>query len=275
MAAYRATETERPDALFNDPYARRMAGERGEEIVRSLPFGRSMAWSMVVRTAVMDELILRCIDRGARTVLNLGAGLDTRAFRLELPPSLRWLDVDLPAMIDYRHACLDAETPTCEHVHVAADMSEGVARARVLEQARGSKGPLLVVSEGLLVYLTPDQVADLAVQLHTEAQARWWLADLITPLLQQTMGLVWSSQLAAAAPFQFAPADGKQFFANLGWREEAFRSTWTESIRLGRAAPNGLALDSLWKLFGPAGQEVLERMSGVALFEHASQSPSQ
>ena len=40
VAFYRAMESERPDALFHDPYARRLAGERGEQIVRSLPRGR-------------------------------------------------------------------------------------------------------------------------------------------------------------------------------------------------------------------------------------------
>ena len=190
--------------------------------------------------------------------------------RLKLPRSLRWLDVDLPSMISYRRDCLDAETPACKHAHVAADMSEADERARVLALARESEGPLLVVSEGLLVYLSPVQVADLATQLHAEAQARWWLADLITPLLQRAMGGVWQSQLANAwAPINFAPADSRRFFAELGWHEEAFRSTWTESIRLGRPAPHGVVLDGLSKLSGPAGYELVKRMSGVALFERA------
>ena len=54
VAIYRAMESERPDALFRDPYARRLAGPRGEEIVRAMPHGRAMAWPMIVRTAVMD-----------------------------------------------------------------------------------------------------------------------------------------------------------------------------------------------------------------------------
>src|SRR2546426_4782984 len=72
-------ESERPDALFRDPYARKLAGEHGERIVASMRRGRAMAWPMIVRTAVLDELILRAIERdGVDTVLNLAAGLDTR-----------------------------------------------------------------------------------------------------------------------------------------------------------------------------------------------------
>ncbi|MDB6164558.1 MAG: SAM-dependent methyltransferase, partial [Xanthomonadaceae bacterium] len=88
VAVYRAMESERTDALFNDPYARRLAGERGQTIVDTMPRGKTMSWPMVVRTAVMDEIILRCVAQGATTVLNLAAGLDARPYRLALPAAL-------------------------------------------------------------------------------------------------------------------------------------------------------------------------------------------
>ncbi len=86
VALYRAMESDRRDALFRDPYARRLAGERAERILAGMKRGREWAWPMIVRTAVMDELILRAIDRdGVTTVLNLAAGLDARPYRLPLP----------------------------------------------------------------------------------------------------------------------------------------------------------------------------------------------
>src|SRR5581483_4274953 len=63
VAMYRALETERPDAIFRDPFARRLAGDRGAEILEKMPRGKATAWPMVVRTAVFDELILRAIPR--------------------------------------------------------------------------------------------------------------------------------------------------------------------------------------------------------------------
>ena len=164
-AVYRAAESERPDALFHDPYARGLAGERGQAIVDALPFGQSMGWSMVVRTAVLDELILRCVKQGARTVVNLGAGLDTRAFRLDLPPTLRWLDVDLPDVVAYRRAHLATAVARCRHLHVEADLRLADERRRVFSEA-GREGPVVVVTEGLLIYLADEQVAELATQLH-------------------------------------------------------------------------------------------------------------
>src|SRR2546422_2016206 len=107
-------ESERPDALFRDPYARKLAGERGERIVASMRRGRAMAWPMIVRTAVLDELILRAIERdGVDTVLNLAAGLDTRPYRLPLPSSLRWVEADFPDVIAYKQEQLRGERPAC------------------------------------------------------------------------------------------------------------------------------------------------------------------
>ena len=56
-AVYRARETERPDALFQDPFARRLAGERGEQIAAALPFHEKQSWSWVTRTYLFDRFI--------------------------------------------------------------------------------------------------------------------------------------------------------------------------------------------------------------------------
>ena len=77
VAVHRAMESRRKDALFRDPYAERLAGERGRQIVGRLDPGNGAAWSIITRTAVLDELILGAIRDGADTVLNLAAGLDT------------------------------------------------------------------------------------------------------------------------------------------------------------------------------------------------------
>jgi methyltransferase (TIGR00027 family) len=269
VAMYRAFESERPDALFNDPYARRLAGERGDAIVRSLPRGRSLAWPMVVRTVVMDEIIARCVGQGVRTVINLAAGLDARAFRMTLPPSLRWLDVDLPDMIAYRREHLGDAKPVCVHESVAADLGDPAATEAVLARARGF-GPALVVTEGLLIYLTSSQVTALAGRVHGERDVRFWLMDLATPLLLQMLSRSWQPHLqAASAPMQFAPAEGTAFFSPLGWREAEFRSVWEESLRLGRTVP----LARLWNFLGrfrsKALREAYRRMSGIALLERA------
>src|SRR4051812_13594486 len=99
VAVYRAMETSRRDAIFRDPFAARLAGEKGNAIVDTMKRGRQMAWAMIVRTAVFDEIILERIrNGGVDLVVNLAAGLDARAWRLPVAPTLRWVDVDLPGI---------------------------------------------------------------------------------------------------------------------------------------------------------------------------------
>jgi methyltransferase (TIGR00027 family) len=269
VAIYRAMESERPDAIFRDPYARRMAGERGEAIVRALPRGRTWAWPMIVRTALMDEIITRQVGAGARTVLNLAAGLDTRAWRLPLPPALRWFDVDLPDMIAYRHGHLAGERPACAHEHLAADLTDPARRAEVFDLAAG-EGPVLVVAEGLLVYLAPEQVAALARELAARTTFRWWLIDLGSPRLLKMLAKAWGRRLeASGAPMRFAPAEGTAFFAPHGWREAEFRSIWEESLRLKRTVSMAWLWQFIARFMSERRREEGRRMSGVVLLERA------
>src|SRR4029078_11227881 len=106
---------------FRDPFARRLAGEKGEAIVDAMPSGRAMAWPMVVRTAVMDEVILREVKAGVDQVVNLAAGLDARPWRLPLPPAMRWVDVDLPGILDYKAATPQGASPLCPYEAVHTD----------------------------------------------------------------------------------------------------------------------------------------------------------
>jgi len=273
VAIYRAMESERPDAIFRDPYARRLAGARGEAIVEHMPGGKSGSWPMVVRTAVMDEIVLRCVQEGAKTVLNLAAGLDARPYRLDLPADLRWLHVDFPDMIDYFRTHMAGETPRCALEFIAADLREADARREVFAKAAGH-GPVLVITEGLLVYLESDQVADLARDLTSIAGVRWWLSDLASPMLLKFLAKRWQPKLSAGnAPFRFGPAEGTAFFAPFGWRELEFRSSWTESWRLKRTMRGAWVWRLLGRLRSRKNREAAVRMSGIMLLEYSGNSP--
>src|SRR5436189_664719 len=89
VAMYRAMESERSDALFHDPYARRLAGQHGEQILASMPRGGRWACPMIVRPPAMDETVIRLVTQeGVDPVLNLAAGLDARASRPAPPRRL-------------------------------------------------------------------------------------------------------------------------------------------------------------------------------------------
>jgi methyltransferase (TIGR00027 family) len=270
VAVYRAMETARPDALFRDPFAERLAGARGLEIVSGMKRGRQMAWSMIVRTAVLDEMILdRIRNGGVDTVINLAAGLDARAWRLDLPPTLQWFDVDLPAISEYKRSIMHDETPKCRYESVAVDLTDDATRAETLRRLGGVARTALVVTEGLLIYLSAEQVASLARALHATSSIRWWISDIASPRLLQIMNRMWGKSVGAA-PFRFAPADSAVFFAPFAWREIEFRSGLEEAQRLRREMPLMWLYRFLGRLGTRARREQFRKLSGYIMLERSS-----
>ena len=270
VAFYRAMETERPDAIFRDPFARRLAGPEGEEIVRALKRGRQTAWAMIVRTKIFDEIIQDRVTQGIDLVLNLAAGLDARPWRLDLPQDLTWVDVDLPGILDYKRSALHDQKPRCHYEAVAADLTDAAARQSAFARFGGSHRRVLVITEGLLIYLEPAQVTELARALHSQPSFRWWLTDLASPRLLRIIARSWGNALERGnAPFKFGPAEGTAFFEPLGWREVAFRSSLEEAHRLDREMPMMWLWRFLGRLSSAREQAEVRRMSGYVLFERS------
>lgn len=269
VATYRAMETDRPDAVFRDPFARGLAGAQGQEIVDTMPRGRAMAWAMIVRTAAFDEMILHAIEHcGADMVVNLAAGLDARPWRLPLPPALRWIDIDLPDILAYKTDALRAERPVCRYEAVAADLRLADARSSLFSRLDAMAQRALVVTEGLLIYLTAEQVGALARDLRATRHFRWWLSDLASPRLLKIMSRYWGRATHGTdATFQFAPAEGTRFFEPFGWREIEFRSVAEEARRLRRE----MRMMWLWRFFSRLSskekREEFRRMAGYILLE--------
>jgi methyltransferase (TIGR00027 family) len=267
VAVYRAMETARPDAIFRDPFADRLAGQRGREILDGMAQGRAYAWPMIVRTAVFDEIILDAVqNKKADLVVNLAAGLDARPWRLPLPPSLHWMDVDLPGILNYKTEMLKDETPVCRYEAVTADLTDVAVRRELLSRLGATSSRALVISEGLLIYLTPEQVAELAADLHAQPSFKEWLIDLASPKLLQRMAKTWGKDLAAS-PFRFAPPDGTEFFRPHGWREARFRSLWEEALRLHRTMKGAWFWNLIGRLYPKRVQEGVRRYSGLVLLE--------
>jgi methyltransferase (TIGR00027 family) len=269
VAMYRAMESERPDAIFRDPFARKLAGPRGEEILNAMPQGRRFAWPMIVRTAVMDEMILHAIQRrGVDTVLNLAAGLDARPYRLALPPTLKWVDADLPDMLSYKQEKLAGERPVCALEYTKTDLTDAAARRALFQRLGAGARQVLLITEGLLIYLTPEQVASLAQDLHQPPSFKWWLMDLAHPRLLKMAEKTWGQTLRAGnAPFIFAPAESTAFFRPHGWEEAEFRSTFEESIRLNRTFRGARFWRWLARFYPKKKQEEMRRFSGIVLLE--------
>jgi methyltransferase (TIGR00027 family) len=268
-ATYRALETEHSDPLFQDPYAQILAGERGKKLVEAMPGGKAGSAGCAVRTCVMDELILRTVKADhVDTVLNLGSGLDTRPYRLSLPSSLRWCECDLPVVLAYKAEKLAGVQPRCVLESVSLDITDTLARQTVLQGVGIAAKRGLVVTEGLLIYMTTEQVAALATDLYAQPQFQWWLTDLASPsalrYFQQSMD---KSQTSREATLQFAPEEGTEFFGRYGWMSVEFCSLLEEGKRLHREV---LPQPLLTQLKASEHWEMWRKMSGFVLLRRNS-----
>ena len=235
MAVYRARESEREDAVFRDPFARALAGERGERIANALKFGDENAWSFIARTYLFDRFVTRLVKHGADMVVNLAAGLDTRPYRMALPASLRWVEVDLPDILDYKEEILADAQPVCELERVRLDLSNEDGRRGLFAGLGRRAKHAVVISEGLVVYLMPEAVGARARDLAGPPSFQHWALDLASPgLIEMMKQSVGSAMNEAGAPFLFAPADGPPFFTAHGWQPIEVRSLLKTAAKLGR-----------------------------------------
>lgn len=234
VAVYRARETERQDALFQDPFARKLAGERGEQIARDLLAGQRYEWPYTARTVRFDQIITEQIKQGTDMVINLAAGLDTRPYRMDLPASLKWVEVDLPAMIDYKEEILGQEKPRCALERVRLDLADVAGRRALFQRLGSSARKILVITEGLLVYLTRDEVSALGRDLAAQSSFRDWAIDLCSPgllkILQKNLGAL----SEAGSPLKFGPEEGPEFFTASGWKAAEVYSMLKTAARIKR-----------------------------------------
>jgi methyltransferase (TIGR00027 family) len=262
VANIRATETKRQHPLFRDPLAQLLAGERGRRIApvrrRLVPSG-----AVIARTVLLDEVILRAVGGNkCGQVLNFGAGLDTRPYRLPLPADLRWIEADLPEILDYKSELLKNQQPHCQLERFSVNLADPSSRQGFLRQVLDGR-PTLVVCEGLLPYLRPEDVAGMADDLAHQPDIELWCVHMISPL-----ALRWGNRLggkttvAAGATGKFAPEQGLDFFAPHGWTPTTVRSMWLEQRRLGRE-PRPMRM--LWELSPPNLRRVFEGLEFIAV----------
>lgn len=225
VAVYRARENERPDAAFKDPYARLLAGERGESMARSMQFSEQNEWSFLGRTYLFDKFIQQEIEAGADLVLNLACGLDTRPYRMELPRELNWVEVDLPGLLEYKEAILEkaGAKPVCNFVRMALDLADLDERRTLFQRLADENKRVLVVTEGLLVYLSREENAALADDLSKHPTFQRWIIDMSSPGLLKMIESAMGDQLATT-PLKFAPEEGLAFYEAHGWQRLAVQS---------------------------------------------------
>lgn len=154
IAAARARESERHDAVFVDRFAAALAGEEG------FAFRDGQAPIAVSRTKFMDDFVLDACRRGATQVVNLGAGMDTRAVRLPFPRGVTVYELDKPELFRVKEPILETmlrpdERALCTRrvVPVNFDANESWVE-KLVEAGFDRSAKAVFVLEGLTYYLS-------------------------------------------------------------------------------------------------------------------------
>jgi methyltransferase (TIGR00027 family) len=238
VAAYRAEENERKDALFRDPYARLLIGDEGAMLAKRTQGSRYTAWSVIIRTCIIDQFIYDLIqNKKIDLVLNLGAGLDTRPYRMSLPDNLNWIEVDFEKIIELKNDKLKSEKPVCNLERVALDLSQVDKREEFFKKISERFKNVLVITEGVIPYLSNEDAGDLAQALHRQSPFSYWITEYYSPEILKFLRTPKRLKQMKNAPFLFYPDNWYDFFKSFGWDQYETKYFGIESERLARMAP--------------------------------------
>jgi methyltransferase (TIGR00027 family) len=251
-AAARARETARPDRLFADPLAGLLAGPDGHELLRHFHTSRASDEGnpfLPIRTRWFDEFLATATAGTGCQVVGLGAGLDTRAFRLDWPEWTVLFEVDQPALLAYKDTVLsDARPPSrCDRRMVPIDLADDWPSA-LLAAGFDRDRPTVWFAEGLLFYL-PEELAGTTVRRAgaLSVPGSRFAADLIgTGIFRFPYMQPFLRKLAdAGSPWQFGTDEPRRFVRECGWTVTSVAEPGAPTASFGRwpagANPGGLA----------------------------------
>ncbi|MET9927990.1 MULTISPECIES: SAM-dependent methyltransferase [unclassified Streptomyces] len=227
MAAARAQESEREDALFTDPLARDLAAPRGFELIERYVGGGVLPF-ISIRTRFLDDAIKEIVaGSGIQQVVLIAAGMDTRAFRLDWPDGTELYEVDHAALIAEKRRRLDAlgAEPRTDRREVSADLT--TEWLPDLEAAGFDRGrPTLWVAEGLTFFLTEEQAGGLLRLLASASAPGSHLAfDMLgRAMLRSPFSKRFLDALAADdTPWLFGTDEPEEFLTGHGWKTTDLR----------------------------------------------------
>lgn len=220
-------------------------------------------WGVAARTFAIDQLIGEAVGAGADTVLNIGAGLDTRPYRLALPANLRWVELDFPHLIDSKSSLLDNYKPVCRLERIGLDISNRALRTEILGRYGSSSNNSLILTEGVISYFSNEAVEILARDLFDIEVFRSWIQDFDNAG-KRGMPRGWAKRLAAV-PVLFEPKDWFEFFDQFGWKPSRIITNLQASELTARPYPLDLPHGLIMRALPREWQRKILSLSGAVM----------
>lgn len=220
---------------------------------------------MVVRTSAIDRLIYEALQSGVDTILNLGAGLDTRPYRMKLPATLRWIEIDFPSIVELKNSRLVEYKPVCELERIGVDLLDRGSRNTLLARHATTSKNTLVITEGVLTYFSVHDAATLAEELAAVPSIRFWIQDFDNAG-KRRLPRGWEAKLKAA-PFLFIVKDWFAFFEKYGWRSSHVITSFEESQRINRPYPLDFPFGLIQRALPKEMRQRILSLSGAVLMQ--------
>lgn len=238
VASYRAIESEKKNALFRDPLAGLLTGEHGKKVSGSMKaFAPYAYWSVTIRTRLIDEYIFKYVDQGYRTIINLGAGLDTRPYRLSLAPEIQWIEIDFPEIIALKKEKLKEQKPRCKLERIGLNLANEAERKKLFDELNHRVAPALILTEGVIPYLDEPSVSSLANDIKDQSNFKLWITEYYSPEVYPRYQSPKFKSLLGDSPFQFFPSHWFSFFENCGWIQKEMKYLFDVAEKHNRQFP--------------------------------------
>lgn len=268
VAHYRAKENSRKDSIFKDPFASKLVGQHGAAIANDMQkTSMYVEWAVVSRTVIIDRLILQLISEGLEAVVNLGAGLDARPYRMNLPANFKWIEVDFPKMIKMKSEILKNDKPVCDLVRIEADLSNDSERWKVLSDAAIGLKKVLILTEGVLPYLSEEQVSNLSKDILAQERYKFWVCEYFDPVIYKYLKDSRRMRKMKNAPFKFYPPNYLGFFETRGWKIRNIKYSGEVAAEFKRKMPMPIWAEVVFKLLPKKIKEEAGKRTGFLLLE--------
>jgi len=228
VAASRALETESPDPLYRDPFARALAGDAGVEMLYTMRGVAGMAGFtgpdpyLTIRTKFLDDALVEAVrNLDLEQVVILAAGMDARAFRLPWPRRVTLFEIDRDDVFEHKEEVLGqlGANAACDRRIVRQDLARPWT-ASLLAAGFEPDRPAAFLAEGLLYYLEADQADSLFQTLRAVAAPGSWMGldvvnreVLTTPFMANYMDKL----RELGCPWKFGTSDPEAYLAGHGW----------------------------------------------------------
>jgi methyltransferase (TIGR00027 family) len=155
LAYYRAQELTQENPLIIDPLAELLAGDLSsylQDHIRLSQNEYTIVRSYYIETFLLDPW---CRKQKNSQIVLLGAGLDSRAYRLKCldSNSHEIFEVDLPNVIEYKENLLKEQTPICDLTRIVVNLSDSNWTPIMIDHGFEPKLPTYWILEGLVYYM--------------------------------------------------------------------------------------------------------------------------